>query len=148
MVFVDTAFDVGRDRLSLWEIEHERVRRRQEDVRVHAAMNCASRSCPPMMRSVYREKVLEAQLDRQMKRWVNDPARGVRIEGGEAVFSAIFDWFSADFHLWTGGVDLCTTAAAYAEPELAGGLKALSAAGCPHRFAPYDWRLNDTRGPP
>lgn len=146
--FVDTAFAVGRDHLSLWEIEHERIRRRSEDLRAHAAMNCASRSCPPMVRSVFKEKVLDAQLDRQMKRWINDPERGVRVDGDEAVFSPIFDWFSADFHLWTGGDDPCTTAAAYAQPELATNLKTLAARGCPHRFADYDWRLNDAKAAP
>lgn len=141
--FFDDAFDVGRERLSLWEIEHERVRHRAQDVRVHAAMTCASRSCPPLARSLYREKTLDLQLERQMRRWVNDPARGVRVEGEVAVFPAIFDWYAADFHNWTGGDDLCTTATKYAAPALAQALATRGAAGCPHRFDAYDWQLNE-----
>jgi hypothetical protein len=141
--FQQRAFRFGPDRLSLIEIEDERLRMMRQDFRVHAALNCASMSCPPLRRELYDGRLLERQLTDQMSTWVNDPERGVRIEGDVAVMSPIFDWYARDFRDWTAGDDLCTTAAKYAEEDLRTELTRLAVQGCPHRFFEYDWSLND-----
>ena len=145
--FLETQFKVGHEWLSLSEIEHERVRQKELDIRDHAALNCASRSCPPLRNELYHSKqsLLRAQLDDQMTRWVMSD-RGVRIEDGVVVFNPIFDWYARDFHFWTAGRDLCDIAASYATGGLARELAALSDLGCPHRFFEYDWSLNDASG--
>jgi len=141
--FIETQFKLGPDWLSLSEIEHQRVRQKELDIRDHAALNCASMSCPPLSRALYRSGSLRAQLDNQMTRWVMDPKRGVRIEEGQAVFNPIFDWYGRDFHFWTVEMDLCAIAAQYANGKKKAALNTLSASGCPHRFFEYDWTLND-----
>lgn len=141
--FVETDFRIGRERFSLADIEHERVRMIELDLRDHAALNCASRSCPPLRAGLYVQDGLPAQLDEQMRRWVNDPERGVRIDGDKAVFSAIFEWYARDFELMSAGEDPCTIAAAHADPPLAASLRALAERGCPRTYLPYDWSLND-----
>jgi hypothetical protein len=143
--FLETAFDLGPDWLSLSEIEHERIRQLELDFRDHAAMNCASRSCPPMRPELYGRGSLQTQLREQFQRWIDDPTRGVRVEEGVAVFSPIFDWYARDFHFWSAGQNLCEMARRYASEQLAGQLKELADAGCPHRFGDYDWSLNDAR---
>jgi hypothetical protein len=140
--FFERAFVVEGTAISLHEIEHERLRGRVMDVRDHAALNCASRSCPPLRASTYRLRQLEPQLTEQMGRWIDDDARGVRIEGQEAVFSPIFDWFAHDFAFFTGDGNLCETAARFASEPKAGELRKLASEGCPHRFGDYDWALN------
>ncbi|MBA2320538.1 MAG: DUF547 domain-containing protein [Deltaproteobacteria bacterium] len=141
--FYETQFNVEDDWLSLAEIESERIRWMELDHRDHAALNCASRSCPPLRSELYRREKLEAQLRDQMKRWVDDDRRGVRIEGKEAVFNPIFEWYARDFDFFSAGKDICEIAANFAERKKATKLLDLSAHGCPHRFFTYDWSLND-----
>lgn len=146
--FLEQTHIVDGRPISLSEIEHERLRMRVYDPRIHGALNCASRSCPPLRAGLYEQRAspdaarrLERQLDEQMSRWLTDPERGVRIEGDTVVFSQIFEWFERDFIAWTPAPDVCAAASAWA-PALREPLEAPAAAGCPHRFAPYDWSLN------
>ena len=140
--FVETTFDVGGQTVSLSDIEHEKLRLRELDLRDHAALNCASASCPPLRAGLYPEQGLEDALDQAMARWVDDDARGVRIEDGQAVFSPIFDWYARDFATWGHGASLCGIAASYATGSKKAALEGLDRQGCPHRFATYDWSLN------
>jgi hypothetical protein len=140
--FALTAFDIGRDEVSLEEIEDERLRHRVQDPRLHAALNCASRSCPPLLDELYAYPGLDRQLQEEMRRWIADDERGVRIEGDHAVFSPIFEWYADDFDLWTGGIDPCAYAAKFAAREKRATLLELSDRGCPREYFAYDWRLN------
>lgn len=144
--FYERAFLVEGYPTSLFELEHEWLRGRMMDSRDHAALNCASRSCPPLRASAYSQMGIEAELDQQMAAWVMDEARGVRIEGDEAVFNPIFDWYAWDFSFFNAGEDLCTVAARHATGPKRDALKALARQGCPHRFFVYDWSLNDASG--
>jgi hypothetical protein len=45
------------------EIEHEIIRP-MGDPRIHFAVNCAARSCPPIWPEAYTGEELDAQLDR------------------------------------------------------------------------------------
>lgn len=145
--FHGTQFPLGADHLTLSEVEHERVRWKEMDYRDHAALNCASRSCPPLRPELYVARGLKRQLDDQMSRWMSDPERGVRVEGGVAVFSPIFDWYARDFSFFSGGQDPCAIAADYVQDRaLARQLTELSAAGCPRTYFEYDWSLNDGSG--
>ncbi len=140
--FVATQYEVGGELVSLWDIEHERLRLYYQDLRDHGALNCASRACPPLRPSLYTVPGLGEQLDEQMRVWLNDPARGVWVDGDTAVFSALFDWYARDFEVWSAGRDPCSVAAEYADEPLASALAVLSAQGCPRRFMDYDWSLN------
>lgn len=140
--FATTQFKLGREWLSLSEIEHERVRNSLLDYRVHAALNCASRSCPPMRRDLYTRKSLGIQLREQMGRWVNDD-RGLYFDEDEVVFSPIFEWYGRDFAFWSAGQSLCEIALRYATQARALKLQAAAESGCKHRFFEYDWALND-----
>ena len=143
--FVETAFTVDGNELSLWEIEHERVRMRILEPRDHAALNCASRSCPPMRRGIYTGKGLKIQLNEQMTRWVNDPERGVYIEDGVLWANPIFSWYQHDFEFWTAGLSLCAFTARFAHQPLRSEILSLNREGCPTAFYEYDWRLNDAK---
>lgn len=139
-----TQFQIGEEWLTLSEIENERIRWKEMDVRDHAALNCASMSCPPLRPELYRAVDLPKQLDEQWRRWINDEQRGVRLEGDKAVFNPIFEWYARDFEFFSAGVDICTLAAAVTEnPRKRKTLYDLAAKGCPHEVFEYDWALND-----
>ena len=77
-------------------IEHGIVRP-LGDARAHAALVCASLSCPPLRREPYRAATLDAQLDDNFRAWLADPRKGVRVRGGALEVSSIFKWFAEDF---------------------------------------------------
>lgn len=143
--FHGTQFSMGPDMLTLSEIENERLRWKELDYRDHAAMNCASMSCPPLRAELYRLPGLQAQLDDQMGVWLADEQRGVRIVDGKAVFNPIFDWFERDFEFFSAGLDPCTIAATHTNDDTKReALYALARKGCPREYFAYDWSLNDS----
>lgn len=88
----------GDGAMSLDDIEHGILRPGFEDARIHAAINCASGSCPPLLAGAYRAETLDSQLDEAMRAFVNDPSLNkIDPETGELELSAIFDWFEEDF---------------------------------------------------
>ena len=87
----------GRDR-TLNEIEHAILRRRFREPRIHMALVCAARGCPPLRREPYRGEALDRQLDDQARRFLADPHK-FRIDRHRrrVYLSPIFKWFGRDF---------------------------------------------------
>ena len=137
--FLERTWDLGGDRVSLYVAEHTHIRGGIADWRDHAALNCASASCPPLRRELYDPPRLDAQLDDQVRRWADDPVRGWRTDGGAFVFTPIFSWFAEDFPTTDGG--LCALLAPHAVIRR-GELERGAREGCPTEFFAYDWRLN------
>lgn len=127
--------------ISLDVIEHRILRPVFEDARVHAAVNCASESCPPLRAEAFRPAVLDKQLDEQVRAWLADPERN-RYEPDSKTIrcSAIFNWFGGDFRRDAGSVEAWI--ARYAPEETAAWIRA---AGDDVRVKslPYSWKLND-----
>lgn len=74
-----TDFELPGQMRSLDWIEHERLRPRHGDARVHFAVNCASLGCPALRPEPYLgarlDAQLDAQLDDQMQRFLSETAR-------------------------------------------------------------------------
>jgi hypothetical protein len=134
--FKEAVYTVGGRTLSLDGIEHEIIRKRFGEPRIHAALNCASISCPPLRAEAYVGAKLEAQLETQFAAFVRDPTRNrIDPDKGTVALSALFDWFRADF----GG--LATRLSRYLPAEHAAALDAAERAGRVS-YLPYDWTLN------
>lgn len=135
---------VGGDSLTLNELEGRL--RAQGDPRVHAALNCASKGCPPLSPKAYVGATLDAALTDAARRW----AASMPLSGGTLFACQIFDWYAADFAPAYGkaaydipGLDGAAEAAAnfvakYA-PERA---DALRRGGYTVKWAAYDWGVN------
>jgi hypothetical protein len=126
--------------VSLGEIEHEILRPLGEP-RIHAAIVCASTSCPSLRREAYRAERLEAQLEEALRAFLADPRKGSRLDAAAGVLwlSPIFEWFAEDFEA-AGGLR------AYLAPRLpAESARALAerGEGLALRFLDYDWALNE-----
>jgi hypothetical protein len=136
------AGDVGGRSYSLDEIEHGILRPLGEP-RVHGAIVCASLSCPPLRREPYRAADLDAQLDDNMRRWLADPRKGMRIQRRDETLwlSPIFDWFAEDFG------DVVGFVARFANPADASWLREHRGTLRIRHFD-YDWSLNDVRRRP
>ena len=105
------------------------------DPRVHFAINCASKSCPPLRSEPYFGMRLDQQLDDSTRLFLNNPAN-YRFEGNEFYVSRIFKWFAEDFNNNAFGFYL-----KYATGDLKKKLEAKSG-DFNIKYLPYDWSLN------
>jgi len=121
--------------MSLNDLEHRELRSHFDEPRVHAALVCAARSCPPLLPRAYTGADLDRTLDENMRRFVRDPARNeIDLAARTLRLSRIFEWYIRDF----GGPERL---AAYVE-RYAGR----DVAGFAVEFLPYSWELNDVVG--
>lgn len=81
---------------TLDHIEHE-ILRPMGDPRIHMAINCASLSCPDLQDSPYMAEILDDQLNRQTRDFLNNKTKGVRLTAAGFEVSNIFNWFEEDF---------------------------------------------------
>jgi hypothetical protein len=121
--------------LTLDQIEHDILRKRFRDPRVHFAVNCASKSCPPLQTEPFSGDRLDAQLDKAATAFIND-SRFNRIDGNTLWVSRIFDWFSKDFK-----DDVIGFVIRYAAAPLRDRL-VRNKNGIRVRYLDYDWSLN------
>ena len=138
---------VGGALRSLDEIEHQIIRPQFGDPRVHMALNCASRSCPPLSAQPYRAHTLEAQLDSAAQRFVGDALRN-QLTTTPPQVSQLFRWFADDFAGFAGS-DKRNAAAGveafirrYAPLRLRSTLEKKDVRSQPLLYLPYDWSLN------
>lgn len=131
--------NVGGTEYTLNAIEHDIIRDRFKDARIHCALVCASRSCPKLRAEAYEGSVLDRQLDEEAERFVNDPSLN-RIDVGDrrGMISKIFDWYESDFVEYSGSVRMFL--ARYLSS--AGGRDLLREEDVEFDFLPYDWSLN------
>jgi len=113
---------------------------RRPDPRVHFALVCGSRSCPPV--EVFDPADLSDQLETAAKVFINATTRIDR-EAGTVAVSAIFRWYRADFPQQDADLIRDLARRLY-NRELAEWL-AKRAQRLSLRYRPYDWRLNQTR---
>lgn len=83
-------------KLSLNDIEHRILRPIWEDSRIHYGVNCASLSCPNLLKEPFTAENTYALLEYNANAYINHP-RGMSITDDEAVISSIYDWFQEDF---------------------------------------------------
>ena len=146
------AFPVMGRPLTLNQIEHNILRARFSEPRIHMALVCASRSCPKLRQDPYTAENLEAQLQDQTRAFLRSEDNfSINRQKGEVYLSSIFKWFKEDFQSTEGP-----------SPKLTGQTQAMSAvlvfvsrhvseelrrylleARYNVKFLPYDWSLNE-----
>ena len=132
-------FMVGGKAISLERIEHEILRPTFKEPRIHAAIVCASRSCPDLQPWPYLPQLLDAQLDTAMRSFLANP-KGASLdrERGILQLSAIFEWFRKDF-------EASGSLLQYLDGYLPEGIRSYLASNpAPKvKHAEYDWTLNE-----
>jgi len=81
---------------SLEDIEHNILRKKYDEPRIHFAINCASFSCPKLLNVAFTSDGIDGQLDKVTRSFINDSARN-KITADSVEVSKIFDWFKGDF---------------------------------------------------
>jgi len=123
---------------TLDEIEHEIIRGRFDEPRIHFALVCAAKSCPRLRREAYTGPRLDAQLDDQARRFLHDEQKNRIPDGdGRIALSRILKWYGTDF-----GPTPTARQRALA-PYFEGPVRDSLAGGAyTVRYRPYDWTLN------
>ncbi len=88
--------EVAEEALSLNEIENDKLRPATRDARIHFAINCASRGCPPLRSEAYLPARLDAQLE-AATRYALHHDTWLWIDGNTVHLSKLFDWYTKDF---------------------------------------------------
>jgi len=134
--FTEARHRIDNRTVSLDAIETEL--RNMGDPRIHAALVCAARSCPPLRREAYAADKLDAQLDANVSEWLamRDRNRFVP-EKNKASVSMIFKWYKGDFEKNGGSVEAFLA-------KYAGSAQFLLTSKATLKYEPYHWGLNDT----
>ena len=104
------------------------------DPRVHGALVCAARSCPPLRPEAYTSEAVDAQLDDNFRVWLADDSKNQFLPSKHlAKVSNIFEWYAADFAP-VGGVP--AVLAKFAPPRMFASTNKLE-------YLKYNWGLND-----
>ncbi len=89
---------VNGQRYTLKEVDHKILRPRFADPRIQFAVACGAIGCGPMPEEAYRAGELDRQLDRQARRFINDPRTNTfDVNRREAKLSPLFKWSRKDF---------------------------------------------------
>jgi hypothetical protein len=91
-------YTVGGKKVSLNYIEHDVIRKKFAEPRIHFALVCASLGCPKLRREAYTIERLEEQLEDGARYFLNEP-RNLQIDAvrNRVTISKIFDWYGGDF---------------------------------------------------
>lgn len=138
-IWKDLLLTVGGKPYSLDQMEHE-VLRKMGEPRIHAAIVCASRSCPRLLAEAYTAERLDEQLTLNTKVFFANPGN-FRYDPTRRTFqlSSILEWFAEDF-----GSDQAAqlrTISPYLPSRDA--YDAAIANSVSVSYLDYDWGLND-----
>jgi hypothetical protein len=135
--FVNSVWDLkfitieGRT-YDLNNIEHNILRSKFDDPRIHFAINCASVSCPELINEAYVAEKLDVQLERAAHRFFADPEKN-KLQADRVDISRIFLWFGGDFKKASG--DLISYIRQYTDIAIESDAEI--------RYLEYDWNLNE-----
>jgi hypothetical protein len=132
--FKSNVLKVAGSKTSFSDLENEIIRPKFAEPRIHFALNCASKSCPPLHTLAFRKETLDATLTALTTAFVNENPNGVKlVDGGKKVqLSKIFDWYEDDFN---GGQ--ITYINRFRKSKISGAAKV--------EFQDYSWNLNEAR---
>ena len=121
---------IGGKKYSLNNIENNIIRPQFKDARIHFAVNCAAKSCPPILNSAFFGKTLDEQLDAVTKKFISN-TKYQNITSGKMTLSKIFDWYKVDFG------DIFTFINKYSTIKVNKNTAIV--------YKDYDWSLNDKK---
>jgi hypothetical protein len=119
---------IGGTSYSLNDIEHKILRPTYRDARIHFAVNCAAKSCPPLYNGAWTESNLETLLNSQTKKFINNKAFN-EIGQDQLVLSKIFEWYKEDFGNLQSYIEKYTSIKVNPKAKV--------------KFQEYNWSLNN-----
>ncbi|QCZ93797.1 DUF547 domain-containing protein [Salinimonas iocasae] len=141
---------------TLDEIEHGMIRGQDNalredgfdgfsEPRIHFAVNCASRGCPPLRNEAYTADKLDAQLEHQTRQFLSNRNQNY-FRGRTLYLSSIFKWYEEDFTRgWNNWGSLEAFLLHYADALNldAAEQQTLQEGKVSIKYNDYNWALND-----
>ncbi len=115
---------------SLNQIENDIIRTKYNDARIHFAVNCGAKSCPPLHNQAFEPNTIDNQLNILTKKFINNP-KFQNINASNGTISKIFEWYSKDFG------NVITFINKYSTVKLKNDAKI--------QYQTYDWTINDNK---
>lgn len=137
----DVRWKVGDHTWSLNQIEHEQVRPKFREPRIHWALVCAAVGCPPLRTEAYTGARIDEQLEDQA-RAVHTGGRWFSYDHTASVVHAteLYRWYGSDFMQVDGGP------LPHAAKYFPGLREDLESGRTPRiEWITYDWSLNNRR---
>jgi hypothetical protein len=130
----------GGQLLSLDHLENKIIRPDYGEPRIHFALVCAAKGCPPLRTEPFRGADLDRQLDDQARQFLATASKNRFDPKNNTLWlSPIFKWYESDFTAAGGSLS------EYVRPFLPASEAAAlgGAARVRVRHTDYDWSLND-----
>jgi len=132
---------VNGEKLSLNDIEHEIIRKKFADPRIHFAVVCASKSCPALRSEAFTGSRIDQQLDEQARVFFADKEKNhFNAEKKLAYLSKILDWYQRDFG--KNEVEVLQYIADFLPEKIANSIRR-NPQEWKVKYTSYDWSLND-----
>lgn len=126
--------NVANEKLTLNEIENEKLRNVFHDFRLHFVLICGAKSCPPIANFAYKAEELEKQLNAQTSLVMQDTAFiKLSSEKKQVSVSEIFKWYESEFN--TSADSTIAFINMYRNEKIPAGYHLT--------FYTYDWSLNE-----
>lgn len=139
--FVANRVLIGGEWMNLYDLEHKIIRT-FGDGRIHAAINCASNSCPVLENQAFNANELDTRLGVSMRRMVNSTTHlTVDTETQIVWASQIFKWYLSDFDA-RSKKDLFEYWLQFAAEPLLSLLNEAASKRYSIKWKTYDWGLN------
>ena len=125
-------------KIALNDVENNVIRKQFREPRIHFALVCASKSCPPLRSEAYRGATLSRQLEAQTRAFIRDSKLNRYDASSNTLsLSRIFEWYGEDFQ--RGGSTVPSFVARYLDASAAAAIKAKTPRVT---YLDYDWSLN------
>ncbi|MFW5967608.1 MAG: DUF547 domain-containing protein [Persicimonas sp.] len=135
---------VGSHSLSLDEIEHGLIRPIFKDPRIHFAVNCAAKDCPPLRPFAYTGEAIDEQLEKVTNEVLSSETFA-RVEDEKLHVTKLFEWYGDDFvdsDFEGHASNRAAYVARYADDPVRAFIEEHDGEP-PVRYLGYDWSLND-----
>jgi len=122
-------FSLFGNTITLNNLEHDIIRKQFNEPRIHLALVCAAKACPPLRSESYRAEILNELLENQAKNYLSSSNGLIIDEQKQTIFiSSIFKWYAEDFESVPDFIQKYTSTS----------IKTYSI-----RYLDYDWSLNE-----
>lgn len=127
--------------LSLNQIEHQLIRKRFHEPRIHVALVCAAKSCPAIRTEAYAGTRLTKQLEDQSIQFANQTKYVTYDATSDTLrLSPLLDWYGSDWDLVGGYLPWLATRVQDDAVKQAIGRASRNETSV--AFLDYDWSLN------
>ncbi|MBK9735208.1 MAG: DUF547 domain-containing protein [Saprospiraceae bacterium] len=121
---------IGGTKYSLNQIENDIIRAKFKDPRIHFAVNCGAKSCPPILNAAYTGNTIDVQLNDVTTKFINN-SKYQTITASKITLSKIFDWYAIDFGNIINFINKYSKSKINKDATIG--------------FKEYDWALNDKK---